>query len=147
MGHLMLAKGLNWADDRDKLDSSDSYIDRWSKLLAVDRLAELFAKHAGRQRFKAIAKVEAKVLAWSTKRKPADGSTHWSSCRWAAELGDVSHMSISRIWAKRRLQPHRPKVYVCFIDPDFRTGAADVIGLRPNSPAHAAMSAWTRRPP
>jgi transposase len=99
----------------------------------------LFARHTGRQRFKVTEQVEAKVLAWTTKRKPADGSTHWSSRKLADELGGVSHMSISRIWAKHRLQPHRLEGYVCSNDPDFETKAADVIGLYLNPPAHAAV--------
>ena len=74
---LLLAEGLTWAEIRSKLDCSDSYISRWSKRFAADRLAGLFARHAGRERFKVTEKVEAKVLAWTTKHKPADGSTHW----------------------------------------------------------------------
>ncbi len=136
---LLLADGLTWAEVRAKLDCSDSYISRWCKRFAADRLAGLFARHAGRQRFKVTQQVEAKVLAWTTKRKPADGSTHWSSRKLAAELGDVSHMSVSRIWAKHRLQPHRLEGYVCSNDPDFETKAADVIGLYLNPPAHAAV--------
>jgi transposase len=136
---LLLAEGRTWAEVRAKLDCSDSYIDRWSKRFAAERLAGLFARHAGRQRFKVTEQVEAKVLAWTTKRKPADGSTHWSSRKLATELGDVSHMTISRIWAKHRLQPHRLEGYVCSNDPDFETKAADVIGLYLNPPAHAAV--------
>ncbi|MGB7421129.1 MAG: helix-turn-helix domain-containing protein [Comamonas sp.] len=48
----MLADGLTWADIRAKLDCSDSYIDRWSKRFTADRLAGLFARHAGRERYK-----------------------------------------------------------------------------------------------
>mgnify|MGYP000216636306 CR=1 FL=1 len=136
---LLLADGLTWAEVRAKLDCSDSYISRWSKRFEADRLAGLFARHAGRQRFKVTEKVEAKVLAWTTRRKPADGSTHWSSRKLAAELGEVSHMTVSRIWAKHRLQPHRLEGYVCSNDPDFETKAADVIGLYLNPPAHAAV--------
>ena len=136
---LLLAEGLTWTEVRAKLDCSDSYIDRWSKRFAAERLAGLFARHAGRQRFKVTEQVEAKVLAWTTKRKPTDGSTHWSSRKLATELGGVSHMTISRIWAKHRLQPHRLEGYVCSNDPDFETKAADVIGLYLNPPAHAAV--------
>jgi len=136
---LLLGDGLTWAEVRAKLDCSDSYIDRWSKRFAVDRLAGLFARHAGRRRFKVTERVEAKVLAWTTKRKPADGSTHWSSRKLATELGGVSHMSISRIWAKHGLQRHRLEGYVCPNDPDFETKAADLIGLYLNPPAHAAV--------
>src|SRR5580765_3741574 len=49
---LLLAEGLTWAEIRSKLDCSDSYIDRWSKRFAADRLAGLFTRHTGRERYK-----------------------------------------------------------------------------------------------
>lgn len=75
---LHLADGLTWAEIRAKLDCSDSYIARWSTRFATDRLAGLFARYAGRQRYKVTDRLEARVLAWTTNHKPADGSTHWS---------------------------------------------------------------------
>src|SRR5271157_2553182 len=136
---LLLSEGLTWAEIRAKLDCSDSYINRWSKRFASDRLAGLFARYAGRERFKVTDQIEAKVLAWTTKHKPADGSTHWSSRKLAAELGDISHMTITRIWAKHGLKPHRLEGYIASNDPDFETKAADVIGLYLNPPQHAAV--------
>src|SRR5689334_23534783 len=90
---LLLAEGLTWGEIRTKLDCSDSYIDRWSKRFAADRLAGLFARHAGRERYKVTDRMEARVLAWTTKRKPADGSTHWSSRKLAAELDEIGRAS------------------------------------------------------
>ncbi len=136
---LLLADGLTWAEIRAKLDCSDSYIDRWSKRFAAQRLAGLFARHAGRQRYKVTDRIEARVLAWTTKRKPADGSTHWSSRKLAAELGDISHTTVSRIWAKHAIKPHRLQGYVASTDPDFEAKAAEVIGLYLNPPQHAAV--------
>ncbi len=137
---LLLAEGLTWAEIRAKLDCADSYISRWSKRFEADRLAGLFARHAGRERYKVTDQVEARVLAWTTKRKPADGSTHWSSRKLAAELGgDISHMTVTRIWAKHGLKPHRLEGYIASNDPDFATKAADVIGLYLNPPQHAAV--------
>lgn len=99
---LLLADGLTWAEIRNKLDCSDSYIDRWSKRFEAERLAGLFSRHAGRERYKVTDRLEARVLARTTKHKPADGSTHWSSRKLAAELGgDISHMTVARIWAKQ----------------------------------------------
>ena len=43
---LLLAQEHTWAEIRAKLDCSDSYIDRWSKRFAADRLSGLFARHA-----------------------------------------------------------------------------------------------------
>jgi hypothetical protein len=55
-----------------------------------------------RERYKVADRIEARVLAWTTKREPADGSTHWSSRKLAAELGDsVSHITIAHIWTKQ----------------------------------------------
>ena len=137
---LLLDDGLTWAEIRAKLDCSDSYIDRWSKRFAADRLAGLFARHAGRERYKVTDRVEARVLARTTKHKPADGSTHWSTRKLAAELGgDISHMTVARIWAKHGIKPHRLEGYLASNDPDFETKAADVIGLYLDPPAHAAV--------
>lgn len=137
---LLLAEGLTWAEIRTKLDCSDSYIDRWSKRFAADRLAGLFARHAGRERYKVTDRIEARVLARTTKHKPADGSTHWSTRKLAAELGNgISHMTVARIWAKHGIKPHRLEGYLASNDPDFETKAADVIGLYLNPPQHAAV--------
>ncbi|MCW5229844.1 helix-turn-helix domain-containing protein [Verminephrobacter eiseniae] len=92
---LRLAEGLTWSAIRAKLDGNDSYIALWSKRFAADRLAGLFSRHAGRQRYKVTDRLEARVLARTTKHKPADGSTHWSTRKLAAELGgDISHMTV-----------------------------------------------------
>lgn len=136
---LLLADGLTWAEIRAKLDCRDSYISRWSRRFATDRLAGLFARHAGRERYKVTDRLEARVLARTTKHKPADGSTHWSSRQLAAELGDISHMTVARIWAKHGLKPHRLEGYRASNDPDFEAKAADVIGLYLNPPQHAAV--------
>jgi transposase len=136
---LLLAEGLSWAEIRAKLDCSDSYIDRWSKRFSKERLAGLFARYAGRERYKVTDRIEARVLAKTTKHKPSDGSTHWSSRKLAAALGDISHMTVSRIWAKHGIKPHRVEGYLASNDPDFEAKAADVIGLYLTPPQHAAV--------
>lgn len=137
---LLLADGLTWAQIRAKLDCSDSYIDRWSKRFASDRLGGLFTRHAGRQSYKVTDRLEARVLARTTKYKPVDGSTHWSTRKLAAELGGgISHMTVARIWAKHGIKPHRLEGYLASNDPDFEAKAADVIGLYLHPPQHAAV--------
>ena len=137
---LLLADGLTWAGIRAKLDCSDSYIDRWSKRFTSERLAGLFARHAGRERYKVTDRLEARVLAYTTKHTPADGATHWSSRKLAAELGGaISHMTVARIWAKHGIKPHLLEGYLASNDPDFEAKAADVIGLYLNPPQHAAV--------
>lgn len=137
---LSLADGLTWAQIRAKLDCNDSFIARWSQRFAAERLAGLFARHAGRERYKVTDRIEARVLARTTRHTPADGSTHWSSRKLAAELGGgISHMTVARIWAKHGIKPHRLEGYLASNDPDFESKAADVIGLYLNPPQHAAV--------
>ena len=136
---LLLADGLTWATIRAKLDCNDSYISRWNRRVAADRLAGLLARYAGRARYKVTDRLEARVLAWTTKHTPRDGSTHWSSRKLAAQLGDISHMTVTRIWATHALKPHRLEGDLASNDPDFEAKAADVIGLYLHPPQHAAV--------
>ena len=136
---LLLADGPTWAMIRAKLDCNDSYISRWNQRFETDRLSGLFARYAGRTRYKVTDQIEARVLAWTTKRTPRDGSTHWSLRKLAAELGAISHMTIARIWATHGLKPHRLQGYLASNDPDFEAKAADVIGLYLHPPQHAAV--------
>ncbi|MET0507008.1 MAG: helix-turn-helix domain-containing protein, partial [Burkholderiaceae bacterium] len=137
---LLLAEGLTWAQIRAKLDCADSYISCWSRRFEKERLAGLCSRHTGRTRYKVTDRLEARILAWTTARKPADGSTQWSSRKLARELGaDVSHMTVTRIWAKHGLKPQRLEGGMSSKGLDFETRAADVIGLYLNSPQHAAV--------
>lgn len=111
---LLLAEGCTWAAEiRGKLDCGDSCISRWKQHFESERLSGLRARHKGRERYKLTNALEARVLAWTTKRKPADGASHWSSRQLAKELdGRISHMTVSRIWAKHGLKPHRLEGYI-----------------------------------
>ena len=82
-------------------------------------------------------KVEARILNW-TRKKPTDGSTHWSTRRLAKKLG-VHHMMVARTWKKHGIQPHRMERYMASNDPEFEEKAADVIGLYLNPPQHAVV--------
>ena len=106
----------------------------------------MFARYAGRERYKVTDRIEAKVLAWTTPRKPVDGATHWSARKLAAELGDLSHMTVPRIWAKHGLKPHRLEGYLASTAPDFETKAADAIGLSLHPPPHAAVFCVDEQP-
>jgi len=135
---LLLDAGQTWAAIRDKLDCTDSFIDRWGKRFVEERLAGLFSRHAGRAPTTLTPQLEARILEWSVKRKPADGSTHWSTRKLGAQL-NVSHMMVARVWRRHALRPHRVEGYVASNDPDFETKAADIIGLYLHPPQHAAV--------
>lgn len=135
---LLLDEGHTWTSIRDKLDCSDSFIARWSRRFVAERLAGLFSRHSGQPATTLTPALEARILDWTVKRKPADGSTHWST-RKLAEQFEVSHMMIARVWKKHALTPHRVDRYMASSDPDFETKAADVIGLYLHPPQHAAV--------
>ena len=135
---LLLDGGHTWAAIRDKLDCTDSFIDRWSKRFESERLAGLFSRHAGQLPTTLNPKLEARILDWTVKRKPTDGSTHWSTRKLAEHL-KVSHMTIARVWRKHALAPHRLDGYLASNDPNFEAKAADIIGLYLHPPQHAAV--------
>ena len=135
---LLLDAGQTWAVIREKLDCPDSFIDRWTKRFVQERLAGLFSRRAGQAPTTLTPIVEARILEWSIKRKPSDGSTHWSTRKLGAQL-HVSHMMIARVWRKHALRPHRCEGYLASNDPDFEAKAADIIGLYLHPPQHAAV--------
>ena len=103
---LLLDSGHTWASIRDKLDCPDSFVARWSKRFAAERLAGLFSRHAGQLPTTLTPALEARILGWTVKRKPTDGSTHWSTRKLASKL-KISHMMVARVWKKHGLSPHR----------------------------------------
>ena len=74
----------------------------------------------------------------ATRRKPHDGSTHWS-CRKLASVLGVSKDAVHRVWKEAGLKPHRLERYMASDDPEFETKAADILGLYLHPPQHAAV--------
>ena len=136
---LLWADGERRVDIREKLGCNDAFVTRWTSAYDAQGLAGLVSLHPGRQPKQPPAKLEARVLERTLKHLPKDGSTHWSSRKLAAELGDVSFSAVQRIWRKHGVRPHRLERHMVSNDPDFETKAADVIGLYLNPPAHAAV--------
>ena len=58
---LLLDEGRTWAEIRAKLDCNDSYIDRWSKRFASERVAGLFPRYAMRERERTTDPLAARV--------------------------------------------------------------------------------------
>lgn len=137
---LLLAEGLNWAEIRARLHCSDSYIARWSKRFSDERLAGLYSKHAGRERYKVTDRLESRVLRRTTRHLPSDGSGKWSSRKLAAELGGtISHTTVARIWAKHGITPQHPENSPTPDRLSFDARIADVVGFYLSRPQHAAV--------
>ena len=136
---LLLADGERYGLIRDKLDCDTNFIARWKSRFVGQGLAGLYSRHCGKAPSPGSERQAARILKWTTQRKPADGSTHWSSRKLSLELGDVSHTTITRVWTKHGIKPHRLERYMASNDTDFESKAADIIGLYLNPPQHAAI--------
>jgi transposase len=134
---IMLADGESFLTIRKTLGCNANYISRWKQRFLKDGFSGIYSRHKGRKVQTLTPKLEAKILTW-TRRKPTDGSTHWSTRKLAKQLG-ISHMMVARVWQRAGLKPHRIERYMASNDPDFEAKAADVIGLYVNPPQHAAV--------
>jgi len=134
---IMLAEGETFDAVQQELDCSRTYITRWKSRFLQGGLASLYPRYRGRKVTALTPAMEARILA-ATKRKPDDGSTHWSTRRLADKLG-VTHTLVQRAWARAGIKPHRIKRYMRSNDPEFEKKAADVIGLYLNPPQHAVV--------
>jgi transposase len=134
---LMLAAGESFRSIQSALDCDDRYISRWKKRFLEGRLAGLHSRHTGRKTEVLTPRMEARILA-ATRKRPVDGSTHWSTRRLARHLG-IHHMLVARTWARAGIKPHRIERYMRSTDPNFEAKAADVIALYVKPPQHAAV--------
>ena len=135
---LMLAAGRSYSDIQKRLQTTAPTISRWKGRFLAERVNGLLeARHPGQKPTVITPKLQARVLE-ATRRKPKDGSTHWSVRKLAREL-DISKDAVHRIWRTAGVKPHRLQRYMASDDPDFERKAADIIGLYLNPPQHAAI--------
>lgn len=134
---LLLAEGETYSRVAELLGCSPTTVGLWKERFSQERLAGLYGRHRGRQAKALSPALKARILEW-TRRKPTDGSTHWSTRRLAKALG-VHHMMIARVWQEAGVQPHRMARYMASNDPLFEEKAADIIGLYLKPPQHAAV--------
>ncbi len=87
---LLWSDGERLVDIRSELACNDEFVLKWTRAFEAHGLAGLVSLHPGRAPRTPVAKLDARVLNRTLKHTPRDGSTHWSSRKLAAELGDVS---------------------------------------------------------
>ena len=135
---LMLAAGRTYAEVQQRLNTTAPTISLWKKRFVEHRIGGLMEeRHPGQKPSVITPQLQAKVLA-ATRRKPKDGSTHWSCRKLAQELG-ISKDTVYRIWRMAGLRPHQLERYMASNDPEFESKAADIIALYLNPPQHAAV--------
>ena len=78
------------------------------------------------------------VVLRKTLHEHPTGATHWST-RTLAETTGLSQSTISRIWRRHRLQPHRVRSFKVSRDKHYIEKVHDVVGLYLNPPEHAVV--------
>lgn len=134
---LMLADGSSFSQIKQHLQTTAPTIIRWKERFRAQGIDGLDTFHPGQKAAVLTPSLRAKILA-ATRKKPADGSTHWSCRKLATALG-ISKDAVHRAWKQAGLKPHRLERYMASNDPDFEAKAADIIGLYLNPPQHAAV--------
>src|SRR5215472_16781707 len=134
---LMLAEGASFNNIKRRLQTSAPTIIRWKQRFLRCGLDGLDTYHPGQPATVLTPALRARILS-ATRKKPADGSTHWS-CRKLASVVGVSKSTVYRTWKEAGLKPHRLERHMASDDPEFESKAADIIGLYLNPPRHAAV--------
>jgi transposase len=104
---LALAEGESYRRIMTTLQTTAPTISRWKQRFEQDGIDGLAPRHKGSQPRVADAAVQARI-ARKTQQKPADGSTHWSCRKMAAELAQVCIVE-PRILAARQLDDPPPQ--------------------------------------
>ena len=134
---LMLAEGASFNAIKRRLQTSAPTIVRWKQRFLESGIDGLDTYHPGQKATVLTAALRARILS-ATRKKPSDGSTHWSCRKLAARLG-VSKDAVHRVWKEAGLKPHRLERYMASDDPEFESKAADILGLYLHPPQHAAV--------
>src|SRR6201981_351242 len=131
---LMLAEGASFNTIKQRLRTTAPTISRWKQRFLASGMDGLDTSHPGQSASVLTPKLRARILS-TTRKKPKDGSTHWTCRKLAAALG-VSKDAVHRVWKEAGLKPHRLERYLASDDPEFESKAADIIGLylRPPHP-------------
>jgi transposase len=142
---LMLAESVSFSTIKRRLGTTAPTISRWEQSFLAWGIDGLDTNHPGQTASVLTPKLRARILS-ATRKKPKDGSTHWSCRKLAATLG-VSKDAVHRVWKEAGLKPHRLERYMASDDPEIEAKAADIIGLYLNPPRKRPSSVSMRRPP
>lgn len=135
---LALADGASYSTIAARFACTDRFIAIWKRRFVEGGVLALAdAPRAGRGHG-ITAALEAKIVRRTLQTPPPAPLTHWSSRRLAATLG-VAHTTVTTVWKRHGLKPHRLDRYKGSPDPDFETKAADIIGLYIKSPTNAVV--------
>jgi transposase len=142
---LMLGEGLSFNKIKQRLQTTAPTIIRWKVRFVAQGTDGLDTFHPGQRPTVLTPALRAKILA-ATRKKPADGSTHWSCRKLAASLG-VSKDAVHRVWKEAGIKPHRIERDMASNDPHFEVKAATSLACTSTRRNMPPSSASTKRPP
>src|SRR5438094_7660730 len=106
----MLAEGTPFNTIKRRLQTSAPTIIRWKQRFLQSGLDGLDTYHPGQKATLLTPALRARILS-ATRKKPRDGSRHWS-CRKLAATLSVSKDAVHRVWNECGLKPHRLERYL-----------------------------------
>jgi transposase len=146
---LLAAAGLTGAQIAERAGCTEPTVVKWRRQYAECGLAGLEdAPRPGGPRRVLTDEVVCEILAATVTPPPeslrAAGVTHWSSRRLADWLGrdrgiSISHDSVTVLWRKFCLQPHRTEGFTFSADPQLDAKVRDVAGLYLAPPQNAVV--------
>jgi transposase len=121
-----------------ELGTNRLLVGKWRKRFAESGIAGI-EKDAPRGGRKPAARdaVAAKIIEWTTQRKP-DNATHWSTRTLAKALG-TNRAMVNRVWRANGLKPHLSGTFKVSNDRRFEEKLVDVVGLYLNPPERALV--------
>jgi transposase len=153
---LLAADGLTGAQIAGRAGCTEPTVIKWRRQYAQRGLAGLEdAPRPGGPKTVLTDEVVCQILAATATPPPeplrAAGLTHWSSRRladWLAQARGirVSHDSITVLWHKFCLQPHRSEGFTFSTDPQLDAEVRDVAGLYLAPPDNAVVVCVDEKP-
>jgi len=146
---LLSAEGLTGPQIAERVGCTEPTVVKWRRQYAEAGLAGLEdAPRPGGPKTVLTDRAISEILSATVTPPPeslaAAGVTHWSSRRLAGWLRrtkklEVSHDSITRLWRRFCLQPHRREGFKFSTDPGLEAKITDVVGLYLHPPANAVV--------
>jgi transposase len=146
---LLSAEGLSGPQIAQRVGCTEPTVVKWRRRYAGAGLAGLQdARRPGGPKTVLTGRGISEILAATVTPPPGAlrelGATHWSARRLAAWLGRhkglvVSHDTITRLWRRFCLAPHRTEGFKFSTGPHLEAKVADVVGLYLHPPQNAVV--------
>ena len=137
---LLAAQGLPAAEIAARVGCSRQTVTLWRRRYEKDGIDGLGDASRSGAPPKLTQARKDEILAATLARPPKRlGVTHWSSRLLARHLGDVSHVTVTRLWKLWGLQPWRSETFKFSTDPQLVAKITDIVGLYLHPPQGAVV--------